>query len=452
MVALNQASAASSSSRVPSASSAAPDRLHLLSPNPVTDEATLDRRAELFSRRAGFYYEHWDELYEGWLEKVEATTTELAEALGPAAARDRGRVDRYGWPGAGIKLRAPARVRPPPRRGRPDPPVPLRVPGLGYGAYLAFYDLCRQPFPGDYRPDDRQDGLRIHVLVLRPDEELRRLARLARRSRGGRGGRERARRGRARCDPRRQRGRRTVARRLRGDEGSVVSTSPTGRSASTTTIARGSTTRGSRSGSSAPTLRDSTSVKTPLPAKRAGRARAGHRGAPPLSLRTREASTRASRSPARSSPTSRTTTSRSTTATSRSSGTRCARSVRSWRAPGSSGTERTSSCSATTRCAPLSRSSGSTGARGAGCRSAPRMAASRGAAEGDLPGDARVGPPPALGRLHEETTDPITVMLRGITDERLRDGLSPDGAETETLTGCPASPGVVEGWRGCSSA
>ena len=36
-------------------------------------------------------------------------------------------------------------------------------------------------------------------------------------------------------------------------------------------------------------------------------------------------------------------------------------------------------------------------------------------------------PPPALGRLPEEMTDPITIMLWGITTERVQDWLSSDG-------------------------
>ena len=53
--------------------------------------------------------------------------------------------------------------------------------------------------------------------------------------------------------------------------------------------------------------------------------------------------------------------------------------------------------------------------------------------------------PPALGPLHEKITDPLTIMLWGITDERVRDWLSSDGDGAETLTGCPASAGVAEG-------
>ena len=53
--------------------------------------------------------------------------------------------------------------------------------------------------------------------------------------------------------------------------------------------------------------------------------------------------------------------------------------------------------------------------------------------------------PPALGPLNEEITDSVTIMLWGITDERVRDWLSSDGVGAETLTGCAASPGVAEG-------
>jgi pyruvate,water dikinase len=39
-----------------------------LSSNSVTDEAQVARRAELFARRGGFYYENWAALDERWRE------------------------------------------------------------------------------------------------------------------------------------------------------------------------------------------------------------------------------------------------------------------------------------------------------------------------------------------------------------------------------------------------
>ena len=48
-----------------------------ITPNSVTDEAALARREELFEVRAGYYFEHWNELYDRWVDKVEAATAEL---------------------------------------------------------------------------------------------------------------------------------------------------------------------------------------------------------------------------------------------------------------------------------------------------------------------------------------------------------------------------------------
>ena len=37
-----------------------------ISGNPVTDPEKIAERVEYFQRRAGYYFEHWDELYAGW--------------------------------------------------------------------------------------------------------------------------------------------------------------------------------------------------------------------------------------------------------------------------------------------------------------------------------------------------------------------------------------------------
>ena len=50
---------------------------------------------------------------------------------------------------------------------------------LGYGAYFVFYEQCRQAFPEITDQTLAQMVSAIDVLVLRPDDELRRLARLA---------------------------------------------------------------------------------------------------------------------------------------------------------------------------------------------------------------------------------------------------------------------------------
>ena len=37
-----------------------------ISPNPVTDPDKIAERAQYFEKRAGHYFENWDELYAGW--------------------------------------------------------------------------------------------------------------------------------------------------------------------------------------------------------------------------------------------------------------------------------------------------------------------------------------------------------------------------------------------------
>ena len=57
----------------------------------------------------------------------------------------------------------------------------------------------------------------------------------------------------------------------------------------------------------------------------------------------------------------------------------------------------------------------------------------------------RWSPPPALGQIPEVITEPITVMLWGITTERVREWLSSEDGRSTPLTGMSGSPGVVEG-------
>jgi pyruvate, water dikinase len=52
-------------------------------------------------------------------------------------------------------------------------------------------------------------------------------------------------------------------------------------------------------------------------------------------------------------------------------------------------------------------------------------------------------PPPALGTMPEEVSDPIVVMLWGVTPQRLKEWARTDGGNE--LSGAPASPGEVEG-------
>ena len=152
--------------------------LPYISPTSVTDEETLRRRAVLFARRGGYYYEHWDALYARWVLTVEAEihaleaieVPELPEFEHESVVRDGGLGSSYALLLAYNRLlESMYRIW----------QHHFEFLNLGYGAYFAFYELCRQIFPDITVQTIAKMVTGIDVLVLRPDEELRRLAGLA---------------------------------------------------------------------------------------------------------------------------------------------------------------------------------------------------------------------------------------------------------------------------------
>ena len=51
--------------------------------NPVTDPAEIGRRAAIFGERAGYYYEHWDALYQGWKMRIKGLIDEITSVTVP---------------------------------------------------------------------------------------------------------------------------------------------------------------------------------------------------------------------------------------------------------------------------------------------------------------------------------------------------------------------------------
>ncbi len=150
-----------------------------ISANSVTDEATLALRAELFARRGGYYYEHWDELYARWIEKVEATIRELQALEVPELPEfeDEATVTE----GRGVGSSHALLLAYDSLLGSFDRicQYHFEFQNLAHAAYLVFYELCRHAFPGIPDQSVAKMVSGIDTVVLRPDEELRRLARLA---------------------------------------------------------------------------------------------------------------------------------------------------------------------------------------------------------------------------------------------------------------------------------
>jgi pyruvate, water dikinase len=150
-----------------------------ISGNPVTDPAKVAERAQFFQKRAGYYYGNWNELYGKWRAKMEALIAELQALQVPslpeyesdevAFSDDRNTafyelLDAYGRTLRLCDLMWQHH---------------FEFLLLGYGAYATFAEFCKSSLPDIPDQHIAQMVAGIDVLLFRPDAELRRLARLA---------------------------------------------------------------------------------------------------------------------------------------------------------------------------------------------------------------------------------------------------------------------------------
>jgi phosphohistidine swiveling domain-containing protein len=150
-----------------------------ISGNPVTDPAKIAERAEFFVKRAAHYYENWSELYGKWRAKMEALIRELGELVVPdlpeyepddVAFGDERNTAFYEL------LSAYGRAL---RLGDLMWQHHFEFLLLGYGAYGTFVEFCKGALPDIPDQHIAQMVAGIDVLLFRPDAELRRLARKA---------------------------------------------------------------------------------------------------------------------------------------------------------------------------------------------------------------------------------------------------------------------------------
>ena len=193
-----------------------------LSPNSITDEATISARAELFAVRGGYYYEHWDELDRRWRENVAREIRELEALEVPElpAVEDEAQVTAGGGVASSHRL-----------LGAYDRLLEgfdrvcnyhFELMNLGYGAYLALYELCSEAFPDISEMTIAKMVAGLDVVALRPDDELKRLAIRAVELRRRCGSPERPRRAGTNNRACGHDGRRAMAGRLPDGQGPVV--------------------------------------------------------------------------------------------------------------------------------------------------------------------------------------------------------------------------------------
>jgi pyruvate,water dikinase len=150
-----------------------------ISGNPVTDPEKIAERAEFFQRRASYYFENWSELYEQWKTRVRALIDELVNLRVP----DLPEYEPDEVTGKGERNTAFVDVLDSYqhclRLGDLMWQRHFEFLLLGYGAYSTFADHCKANLPDIPDQHIAQMVAGIDVLLFKPDAELRRLARLA---------------------------------------------------------------------------------------------------------------------------------------------------------------------------------------------------------------------------------------------------------------------------------
>ncbi len=150
-----------------------------LAANPVTDPAEIGRRLELFQRRAGYYYEHWDRLYGEWKQRMQAAIDEL-EAI---SVPELGEFDDEEVVTSGRGYATNHLVRERFHRCVDLYSIVwnhhIEFVMLAFGAYVVFSEFLTKAFPEIPDQTIARMVAGIDVIMYRPDEELKRLAQLA---------------------------------------------------------------------------------------------------------------------------------------------------------------------------------------------------------------------------------------------------------------------------------
>jgi pyruvate,water dikinase len=145
---------------------------------PVADPSTIPARVGVFMERAGHYYANWNGIFEEWKVKMTKVIEDLKAVEVPHLTKldpDSVVFDHRGQTSGMDLLLAYNRVI--------DSvfvawQYHFEMLNLGYAAYLNLFTFAKQAFPGVKEETLAQMVAGADILFFRPDDELKKLARL----------------------------------------------------------------------------------------------------------------------------------------------------------------------------------------------------------------------------------------------------------------------------------
>jgi pyruvate,water dikinase len=148
-------------------------------PLPVLSDAVVQERLPLYVKRAGYYYEHWNELYEKWTSKLDGLIAEMRAIEVPRLPHfeDESVVtEGRGYSTGHTLLTSYNSVV---NNVLTVYQYHFELLVLGYGAYLNLYQFTKQAFPNMDDQTVANLAAGADILLFRPDDEVKKLARIA---------------------------------------------------------------------------------------------------------------------------------------------------------------------------------------------------------------------------------------------------------------------------------
>jgi len=145
----------------------------------VSDPAEIERRAPTFARRAAYYFDNWAELFSSWKKKMEACIAALKAVEVPRLPEvepDSVVLGATGVTSGYELLRAYDRVI---ENVFLAYQYHFEMHLCGYGAYLNLFQFCQTAFPGITQQTIASMVAGSDIMMFRPGDELKALARRA---------------------------------------------------------------------------------------------------------------------------------------------------------------------------------------------------------------------------------------------------------------------------------
>ena len=150
-----------------------------IAPVGIQDEEVIEKRLEDFRKRAGYYYENWNELYEKWKEKVENVIHKVENIeFTPLPELEKESIvfNAVGRSSGFELVRNYSNLI---NYGLEAWQYHFEFLNLGYAAYVILQDFCKKVFPSmEDKTLSKMVGA-VDVMLFKPDEKLRKLARSA---------------------------------------------------------------------------------------------------------------------------------------------------------------------------------------------------------------------------------------------------------------------------------